>query len=810
MKTAVARALLRALLARARARQLRCPRLSRLALASLLLAGTLRAQTGMLVPTSSGRPDPAVLSLREMAVDVGLARGYARVNVRQVFENHTGAIQEGTWRFRLPESGAVGDFAVWDGNVRIPGVILEKRRARAIYRALTTQRIDPGLLQQGEEEDREPSSSGRAADRPSGGALFSVKVAPIPAWGTKRLELQYQHEVPWVDGTAEFRLPLRPNDGEPFVAGTLDVRVTVLDGTLLPIAAGLPLVNGRFHAENARLDRDVVVTYRRTDKEALGLATFRNPAGVLPDGLALAPWERASELPPEKDGFFLVELAPPAHEKPKAEARQDAPKKRGSLSIAFLFDTSLSQRFAGLEAGYRTLVRLLDALTPEDRFVVIPFDRAPSKPAGLAAATPEARRAALESLRARPLSPGTDVAAAVAAGRAALASAGRGARLVLVTDGVGPSGDLLAARGSVPLYTVLTGDERRESFGVASEAVFAATPEGGTADEEIFVRKIFAEAAAEAAAPPREKAAGKPALPFTLTGEDPKVRDVYSVLTQPPAPGSLSGWIGRYASATTKTTVALAHDGETFTKTAPFPESDLSARDLPRRWARARVDDLLRRIELEGEKREWVDEILELSRRYKFVTPYTAFLAAPRSLLRPRRIQPGDPVIRVEADPDITAVAALLPFGERLPLTREPGGSSKSARWHGRFLVPETLKDGPLAIRLVMKDVSGKTLVETKTLVVDGTAPTITPERGGPARAGAPLRVAARADSDVVFLSVRLGDGPPVPLRWDAAAKRNVAELLVPEGTPRGSELFFEASDAAGNHGFARAALEVR
>jgi hypothetical protein len=70
--------------------------------------------------------------------------------------------------------------------------------------------------------------------------------------------------------------------------------------------------------------------------------------------------------------------------------------------------------------------------------------------------------------------------------------------------------------------------------------------------------------------------------------------------------------------------------------------------------------------------------------------------------------------------------------------------------------------------------------------------------------------VAARADSDVVFLSVRLGDGPPVPLRWDAAAKRNVAELLVPEGTPRGSELFFEASDAAGNHGFARAALEVR
>src|SRR5262245_10236266 len=133
-------------------------------------------QAGLLVPTSSGRPDPAVLSLREMTIDVGIARGYARVNVRQVFENHTDAIQEGSYRFRLPPSAAVGDFAVWDGLVRIPGVILEKQRARAIYRELTTQRIDPGLLQQGEED--EPAAAERpAGTRPSGGALFSVTVA---------------------------------------------------------------------------------------------------------------------------------------------------------------------------------------------------------------------------------------------------------------------------------------------------------------------------------------------------------------------------------------------------------------------------------------------------------------------------------------------------------------------------------------------------------------------------------------------------------------------------------------------------------
>ena len=125
------------------------------ALALLGAAAPLRGQAGLLVPTSTGRPDPQVLSLREMAIDVGIARGYARVNVRQVYENHTGDVQEGTYRFALPPSAAVGDFAVWDGLVRIPGVILEKQRARAIYQELTAQRIDPGLLQQGEEEGGE-------------------------------------------------------------------------------------------------------------------------------------------------------------------------------------------------------------------------------------------------------------------------------------------------------------------------------------------------------------------------------------------------------------------------------------------------------------------------------------------------------------------------------------------------------------------------------------------------------------------------------------------------------------------------------
>jgi Ca-activated chloride channel homolog len=787
-----------------------------LALLALLPATRAAAQAGLLVPTSTGHADPSVLSLREMAIDAGIGRGYARINVRQVFENHTGDIQEGTWRFALPRSGAVGDFAVWDGLTRIPGVILEKRRARAIYRDLTAQRIDPGLLQQGEEEDREPGASGRASDRPSGGALFSVKVAPIPAWGTKRLELQYQQEVPWVDGVGELRIPLRPTDGEPMTAATFTVRVVLLDGALAPPAASAFVLERKereatFSGSNVKLGSDIVVRFTPSSTAPLTLSAFRNPAGALPDGLALAPWERPSDVPPEKDGFFLLEYWPKKAAPARKEEPRTDPAARDPLSFALLFDTSLSHRWGGLETAYAALVRLLDALSPEDRFVLVAFDRAPAPdPSGLAAAAPAARQAALSYLKSRPLAPGTDIISAVKAARRLLAEAPPGAgRIVLFTDGAGPVSGLDAARGGLPLFTVITGEERREAFTAASAASVSLTAPTALAEESaeatLFFRRVLArERKAEA---PRAEAARAPlALPFAVTGGDPKLRDVYPVLTQPPTAGSLSGWVGRYAAPVASATLTLGDAPGTPSVTAAFPEAALEARDLPRRWARARVDELLRLIELGGEKREWVEEIIALSRRFKFVTPYTAFLAAPRSLLRPRRIQPGDPLIRVEADRGVVAVTALLPFGKEVGLVRRPG----TGLWEGRFLVPEGLPDGPIALRLVLRDVSGKTLVEAKRLVIDGTPPRILPDTPEAAVAGRSLRVAARADSDVVFLSARLGGGAPVPLRWDGASKRSVAEILVPPGTAGLQELFFEATDGAGNHGFARVKVEVR
>jgi hypothetical protein len=150
-------------------------------------------------------------------------------------------------------------------------------------------------------------------------------------------------------------------------------------------------------------------------------------------------------------------------------------------------------------------------------------------------------------------------------------------------------------------------------------------------------------------------------------------------------------------------------------------------------------------------------------------------------------------------------VTAFFPFGLRLPLVRRPGTTT----WEGRFLVPEGLDDGRYAVRLVLRDASGAHVSEQKTFVLDGRAPRIVPEAPPVARPGDALRVAVRTDEDVVVLSVRLGEGAPVPLRWDASARRSVGVVRVPAAMQGAQELFFEAVDGARNRGFARRPIRV-
>src|SRR5262249_34041356 len=167
---------------------------------SIAFAAFLRhtnAQSGALIPVSvKNEPDSSILSLQVMKVDVEIDNQHARVKVLQIFDSHTDQVLEGKYLFALPSQSSMADFAVWDGDLRLPGVILEKRRAGQIYSEIKNQEVDPGLLQQDDEH--------------GGTSAFSAKVFPIPAYGSKRVELGDTQTPPGGKPTPPFNLPPRP------------------------------------------------------------------------------------------------------------------------------------------------------------------------------------------------------------------------------------------------------------------------------------------------------------------------------------------------------------------------------------------------------------------------------------------------------------------------------------------------------------------------------------------------------------------------------------------------------------------------
>jgi Ca-activated chloride channel family protein len=240
---------------------------------------------------------------------------------------------------------------------------------------------------------------------------------------------------------------------------------------------------------------------------------------------------------------------------------------------------------------------------------------------------------------------------------------------------------------------------------------------------------------------------------------------------------------------------------------ADLPAQALEHDQLPRLWAGARVQALLEQIEREGESEAAINEIISLARKYKFVTPYTSFLAAPRALLRPRVIRPGDPVLRVHTDKAIVSVIALFPFGLEKPLRYLSGEDV----WQTRFLAPTDMKDGSYPVRLVLRDTSGQVYRELKSFVIASTPPTVKVRLDKTRyRAGEMIPLKVSASESTRTLTARMEGLAPVSLRWNREAGANTGQLWLPQAlTPGEYLLAVTAEDMAHNLGSAEVHIEV-
>jgi Ca-activated chloride channel family protein len=778
-----------------------------LTLAILAAPQRANADAGVLIPGDKSQPDPSILSLQEMRVDIRIDNGDARVWITQIFANHTGRIEEGNYVFALPSRTTVSDFAVWDGPTRIPAVVLERKRAEEIYADLKSQAIDPGLLEQGE----------RGVEDARRNSAFSAHIVPIPAFGTKRLEIEYHQSIPVENLKSYFVLPLHPDAYQAQSAAHLRVHFELNSAQpiqnftqqdkLFPLKLSKQdahTVVGDYEGAGVDLKEDLAATWNLDPSGAnhLDVLIYRNPEGDQP-----APDEISPVRTHNEPGFFEASalLTDPANT-PQASTEP--------RNIIVLFDDSLSMQWDKLERSYAAMARLLNTLQPQDHFNLLLFntqvDKFASQPASADKATVSK---AIEFVRASNLRGGTNLQQALdeALKQCTLPNS----TIVLLSDGGADRGLIQSGRltawyadrwrsqpaslrprtdifavgddANLPLLRMLARDR-----GVL-ESVLSTEPVDFKLDA--FLSRIGRSPIGQ--------------LHLAAAPAD-SVQLVYP-LDDTTFAGSVASWVGQYTHPRSNVAMDLAgsgagHDFHLQAK-VNLPADAREHVELPRLWAQARVQALLEQIERDGETQAAVDEIIRLARKYKFVTPYTSFLAVPRALLRPRVIRPGDPVLRVRTDPSIVSVVALFPFGLTKPLRYLPDEQI----WQTRFLAPSDMKDGTYSVRLILRDKSGHAYQEAKTFVIASTPPTVRIHLDRQRyRRGDTMQLRVSATQSTRTLSARLEDLAPVSLRWNPGAAASTGQITVPPDLPTGTyTLTVTAEDIAHNLGSEEVRIEV-
>jgi Ca-activated chloride channel homolog len=784
---------------------------------SLLIAPILTfGDGGVLIPRDKAQPDPAILSLEEMEITVQIDNGDARVFVRQVFANHTAAIEEGNYVFALPTRATVSDFAVWDGPTRIPAVILERKRAEEIYNQLKQQSIDPGLLQMGE----------RGAEEAKRSAIFSARIVPIQAYGTKRLEFEYHESIPVENLKSYFAIPLRPDAYQAQAARHLRINFELRSAHALnnfqAVAKAFPLkldensphlVKAHFEGQNVSLTEDFVTTFdlHRAGTDTLQVITHRNPISAQPSPTEIAPIRSNNE-----PGFFAAETLLGGGKSQSAASGDRAKDSGASKTLIILLDTSLSMQWEKLERSYQALETLLQTLKPDDKFSLILFNNQTQsfQPSPIPADNGAIQRA-LDFVRASRLRGGTDLQRALDEGLRQSSNSGGKLYLVLLSDGGATRGTIQNGKLAAWYETAWkrlpeAGRPKTYIFGVGDDAnlplLKMLAREDGVLENVLSTEPMDFKLNSFLS-----KIGRSPIGQLQLSITPGAAVDSVYALQDSAFSGSMAAWVGRFQKAQPDTafTVRGVRDGEPFAISTKenLPRESFDHPQLPRLWARARVDALLEKIQREGEDQASIDEIIRLARQYKFVTPYTSFLAVPRALLRPRVIRPGDPVLRVKTDESIVSVVALFPFGLVQKLRYLPDEDT----WQTRFFAPKDMQDGTYSVRLVLRDRAGHTYREAKTFVIASKTPVVQIKLDQKRyRRGQVLDLKVAASQSTRTLVARLEGAVPVGLRWDPKAGVNTGQLFIPDQMIPGTyRLTVTAEDIAHNMGSQGVDIEI-
>jgi Ca-activated chloride channel homolog len=583
-------------------------------------SAVVRAQ-GIIVDRRRTVPVAHSYEIREVKIDGRVRDQVAEVQVSQTFHNPNSFPLESEFLFPLPEEGAIQNFVLMVDGAELPGRLLPKDEARRIYEEIVRTKRDPALLEY------------------MGRGLYRTSVFPIPPGADRKVTMRYTQLCKRERDVVEFGYPLGTQKFTSKPIERLLIQVSIESREAIK-SVYCPSDDVSIQRSG---DRDVRVSLDRRD--ITPSRDFRL-VYTLADG-AFAASVLSVRPSASEDGYFLLLASPEV----KAADTRPLPK-----TVVFVIDRSGSMAGKKIEQARKALTSVLNNLSDEDLFNIVVYDdRAESFKPELQRFGPTSRSEAERFVDNIREGGSTNIDGALKMALGMVRDSSRPSYVLFLTDGLPTAGETRELPIAENCRQVNGRRARIFCFGVGYDvnARLLDRISGGNSGTSEYVKPdedIETHVAGFYSKMTRPVLAD---IRLEFTGID--VNRTYPRDLPDLFHGGQIVWAGRYRQSG-RTTIKMEGKVSGERRSLEFP-AELAAPGtgtghdfIEGIWAARRLGELIDQIDMHGQSRELVEELVALSTKYGILTPYTSFLADERTVLHagiPNARQAGEALVEL-------------------------------------------------------------------------------------------------------------------------------------------------------------------
>ncbi len=551
------------------------------------------------------RPQGASYRIKEISINSSIDGQVATTQVSQTFVNTSSRQIEASFVFPLPYDGAVDRMTFLVDGKEYEAKLLDAQKAREVYEGYIRRNQDPALLEW------------------MGQGMFKTSVFPIPVGAERTVQIRYTQLLRQDMGINDYLIPLSSAKytDQPIETFTVKATITSTDKLKNIYSPTHDIQVDRSGDNMATVKVDIKNYIPANDLRIMFSTDNRNVGANL-----VSFWPNEHE-----DGYFTLLTTP--------EIRQNSTDVQ-QKSVVFVIDRSGSMNGKKMEQARAAAKFVLNNLGENDLFNLVAYDTE------VQTFRPELQRfnatthaEALAFVEGLFAGGSTNIDGALQAAFGMVNDSSVPTYMVFLTDGLPTKGETNEAKIAATAKTNNKHGARLLSFGVGfdvnSRLLDRLTRENRgqsqyvrpDEDLEEHVSRLYSKVSAPVLTDVKIEYIFENAPAST-----PVINRVYPAEVLDLFAGQQLVLVGRYRGkgpAKLKISGRIGDETQSFEYDVKFaePSSNSQFAFAARLWAVRRIGEIIDLIDLEGQNKELIDELVRLSTEHGILTPYTSYLA---------------------------------------------------------------------------------------------------------------------------------------------------------------------------------------